>query len=44
MIIKFISGALILFTACMSIKHGWDGLNMKPGDTGPQADLFGKIN
>lgn len=44
MIIKLISGALILFTAFMGIKHGWQGLTMKPGDTGPEADLFAKIN
>ncbi len=44
MIIKFISGALILFTAYMGIKHGWQALNIKPGDTGPEVDLFRKIN
>jgi len=44
MIIKIISGALILFTSFMGIKHGWQGLSMKPGDTGPEAELFSKIN
>lgn len=44
MIIKFISGALILFTFYMGIKHGWTGLNMKPSDTGPQVDLIRKVN
>lgn len=44
MIIKLISGALILFTAYMSFTHGWQGLNFKPGDTGPQVDLFKKID
>jgi hypothetical protein len=44
MIIKLISGALILFTAYMSIKHGWQGLTIKPDAVGPQADLFRKIN
>ncbi|QEC75129.1 hypothetical protein [Mucilaginibacter ginsenosidivorax] len=44
MTIKLISGALILFAAFMSIKHGWQGLTMKPNATGPEADLFGKLN
>ncbi|MDN3579693.1 hypothetical protein [Mucilaginibacter flavus] len=44
MSIKIISGVLILFTAYMGIKHGWQGLNAKPTDTGPAADLFKKIN
>ena len=44
MILKIISGALIVFTSFMSIKHGWQGINAKPGDTGPQVDLFKKIN
>lgn len=44
MIIKFISGALILFTAFMGIKHGWQGLTVKPGDIGPTVDLFKKLN
>lgn len=44
MIIKLISGALILFTAYMSLTHGWQGLNFKPDDTGPQVDLFKKID
>jgi hypothetical protein len=44
MIVKIISGLLILFTAYMSIKHGWQGLNIKPDATGPEADLFNKIN
>jgi len=44
MITKLISGALILFTAYMGISHGLQGLNIKPGDTGPQVDLFSKLN
>ena len=44
MVIKIISSALILFTAFMSIKHGWQGLTAKPNATGPEADLFNKIN
>ncbi len=44
MIIKLISGALILFTAFMSFKHGWQGLTIKPGATGPEAELLNKIN
>jgi hypothetical protein len=44
MITKIISGVLILFTAYMSIKHGWQGLNARLTDTGPAADLFKKIN
>lgn len=44
MIIKFISGTLLLFTAFMGIKHGWQGLTAKPGDTGPAAELFKKLD
>ena len=44
MIIRIISSVLILFTAYMGIKHGWQGLTVKPGDTGPQVDLFKKLN
>lgn len=44
MIIKLISGALILFTAYMGFKHGWQALQIKPGDTGPEVELFNKLN
>ncbi len=44
MILKLISGALILFTAYLGIKHGWQLFNVKPGATGPEADLLGKLN
>lgn len=44
MIIKLISGALILFSAFMAIKHGISGLKVKPGDTGPAIELFNKLN
>lgn len=44
MVIRLISGALILFTACMSIKHGWQGLNANPNDISPEGDIFRKIN
>lgn len=40
MIIKLISGFLILFSAFMGAKHGWGSLHLKPGDTGPVADLL----
>lgn len=43
MVIKIISSILLLFTAYMSIKHGWQGLTAKPDDTGPAAELFSKI-
>ncbi len=44
MIIKIISGVLLLFSAYMGIKHGWQLLNSKPGDTGPEMDLLRKLN
>ncbi|MBE9464730.1 hypothetical protein ACFP1I_18105 [Dyadobacter subterraneus] len=44
MIIKLISRALILFTAYMGLKHGWQALHIKPGDTGPEVELFNKLN
>lgn len=44
MIVKVISGTLLLFTAFMGIKHGWQGLTVKPGDTGPAAELFEKLD
>ena len=44
MIVKLISGGLILFTAFMGVKHGWQGLTTKPDNTGPTAELFSKIN
>jgi hypothetical protein len=44
MIFKIISGILLIFTVYMGINHGWQALNMKPGDTGPGADLFNKLN
>ncbi|MET1056288.1 MAG: hypothetical protein ABWY16_13360 [Pedobacter sp.] len=44
MLIRFISGFLILFSAFMGAKHGWGGLNVKPGDTGPVADLLDTLN
>jgi hypothetical protein len=44
MIFKIISGALLLFTTYMGIKHGWQVLNIKPGDTGPEIDLIRKLN
>jgi hypothetical protein len=34
----------LLFTAYMGIKHGWQLLNVKPGDTGPEIDLLRKLN
>ena len=44
MVIKLISGALILFTAYMGLKHGWQAFQIKAGDTGPEAELFNKLN
>jgi hypothetical protein len=45
MIIKLISAALLLFTAYMGIKHGWQLFNVKPGAAaGPEAELLGKLN
>jgi hypothetical protein len=44
MIIKIISGALLLFTVYMGIKHGWQLLNSKPSDIGPEMDLIRKLN
>jgi hypothetical protein len=44
MIIKLISGALILFSCYMGISHGRGGLNIKASDRGAQADLIRKIN
>jgi len=44
MIIKLISAILILFTAFMGVKHGWQGLTVKPGEAGPEIDLFKKID
>lgn len=44
MIIKSISGTLLIFTAFMGIKHGWQGLTAKPGDAGPAAELFNKLD
>lgn len=44
MYIKVISGFLILFSAFMGVKHGWSGLNFKPGDTGPFAHFQQQLN
>lgn len=44
MFIKLISGMLILFSAFMAVKHGWSGLNFRPGDTGPFANFQQKMN
>ncbi|WP_316828132.1 hypothetical protein [Pedobacter miscanthi] len=35
MIIKIISGILILFSAFMGVRQGLKGWNIRPGDTGP---------
>jgi hypothetical protein len=43
MIIKIISGVLILFSAFMGIRQGMKGLNVKPGDTGPFVHLKEKL-
>lgn len=44
MVSKIICAALILFSTFMGIKHGWQALTIKPGATGPGADLFKLIN
>jgi len=44
MIIRLISGALILFTAYMGLKHGWQLFNIKGNDTGPEIDIINKLN
>lgn len=38
---RIISGILILISAFLSIKHGWDGLNMyvKPGEPNMMEEL-----
>jgi cation transport ATPase len=38
---KIISGILILITAFLSFKHGWEGLTMnaKPGETNMMTEL-----
>lgn len=44
MILKIISGVLILFASFMGIRHGIAVWNIKPGDIGPIAELYKKIN
>src|SRR6267378_176465 len=39
MIMKIISGALILITAFLSFSHGWSGINMKPDAVKMFAEL-----
>ncbi|MBI1770567.1 MAG: hypothetical protein HY015_09875 [Bacteroidetes bacterium] len=40
---KILSGVLILVTAFLSIKHGWEGLTIKPGEANLVTELgFGK--
>jgi hypothetical protein len=38
---KIVSGILILITAFLSFKHGWEGLtmNVKPGEANMMAEL-----
>lgn len=43
MIIKIISGVLILFSAFMGIRQGLKGWNVKPGDTGPFVHIQEKL-
>lgn len=43
MIIKILSGILILFSAFMGIRQGMKGLNIKPGDTGPFVNIQEKL-
>jgi hypothetical protein len=43
MIIKIISGILILFSSFMGIRQGMKGLNVKTGDTGPFVQLKEKL-
>ena len=43
MVIKIISGILILISAFMGARVGWKGLNIKPGDTGPFVHIKEKL-
>lgn len=43
MIIKIISGVLILFSAFMGTRQGLKGWNVKPGDTGPFVHMQEKL-
>ena len=43
MVIKIISGIIILISAFMGARVGFKGLNIKPGDTGPFAHLKHKL-
>ncbi|TCC98135.1 hypothetical protein EZ449_21695 [Pedobacter frigidisoli] len=43
MVIKIISGIIVLFSAFMGIRQGIKGLNVKPGDTGPFVRLQEKL-
>lgn len=43
MAVKIISAVLILFVSFTGIMHGWQGLKLKPGDTGPEAELLAKL-
>jgi len=44
MAIKIISGILILVSAFMGTRVGWQGLNIQPGDTGPFVQIKQKLN
>jgi hypothetical protein len=43
MVIKIISGVLILFSAFMGVRQGLKGWNVKPGDTGPFVHIQEKL-
>jgi len=43
MVIKIISGIIILISAFMGTRVGWKGLNIKPGDTGPFVHIKAKL-
>jgi len=43
MVIKIISGIIILISAFMGTRVGWKGLDIKPGDTGPFVQIKEKL-
>jgi hypothetical protein len=43
MVIKIISGIIILISAFMGARQGWKGLNIQTGDTGPFVHIQEKL-
>jgi hypothetical protein len=44
MVIKIISGILILISAFMGTRAGWQGLHIQPGDSGPFVQIKEKLH